>query len=136
MSELVGGCQCGNIRYRTKGAPLSVLACHCIDCQKQSGSAFGLVAVFDEGAFELTSGELKTFDALSEAGREKTGAFCPDCGCRIHHVIAIRPGKVSIRAGTFDDTSTLKPEVHIWTKSKQDWVEIPEGVKTFEGQPG
>jgi hypothetical protein len=116
--------------------PDMVIVCHCTDCQKQSGSAFGLVMVVDEAGFALTRGSVKTFDGVAASGRAKMGAFCPDCGCRIYHKNAARVGKVSVRAGTLDDTSGLEPVAHIWTRDKQPWVVIPEGVKTVEGQPG
>lgn len=135
MTELTGGCQCGATRYKATGPAKQVLACHCTDCQRQSGSAFGLVMVIDEADFQLTKGEVKTFVSIADAGREKTGAFCPECGSRIYHVIAWRPGMLSIRAGTLDDTSWLEPKVHLWTSRKQPWVVIPDGVETYETQP-
>lgn len=136
MTERTGGCQCGATRYKVTGEPKQVLACHCTDCQKQSGSAFGLVMVVEEDAFELTEGSVNSFVSSSDAGREKTGAFCPECGSRIYHLIAWRPGMLSVRAGTLDDTTWLEPTVHLWTRSKQPWVEIPEDVTAYETQPG
>ena len=135
MTELTGRCQCGGVAYKVTAEPDMLIVCHCTDCQKQSGSAFGLVMVVPEGGFELTRGAVKTFDGVAASGKAKQGAFCPDCGCRIYHKNEARPGKISIRAGTLDDTSGLQPQAHIWTKSKQPWVVIPEGVKTVEGQP-
>ena len=131
-----GGCQCGNIRYEVTGEPKQVVACHCTDCQRQSGSAFGLTMVVDEENFRLLQGELKTFESTSAAGRAKLGAFCPDCGTRIYHKPEWRKGSVSVKPGTLDETQWLKPTVHLWTDSKQGWVTIPDDVKAFETQPG
>jgi hypothetical protein len=136
MSTRTGGCQCGATHYEVTGEPKQVLACHCTDCQKQSGSAFGLVMVVEEDAFRLIEGEVKTFVSTSDAGREKTGAFCPKCGSRIYHLIAWRPGMLSVRAGTLDETGWLQPTVHLWTRSKQPWISIPDGATVFETQPG
>ncbi len=136
MTERTGSCQCGAVAYKITVDPDMVVVCHCKDCQKQSGSAFGLVMVVDEAGFELTRGSVKTFHGKAASGRDKMGAFCPDCGCRIYHKNESRPGKLGLRAGTLDDTSGLQPVAHIWTKDKQPWVVIPEGVKTAEGQPG
>lgn len=129
-----GGCQCGNIRYEVVGAPKQVVACHCSDCQRQSGSAFGMTIVVDTADFWLTKGELKTYASRSAANRAKLGAFCPDCGTRIYHQPEYRKGTVSVKPGTLDDTSWLKPNVHLWTSSKQAWVIIPQGVQAFEEQ--
>ena len=131
-----GGCQCGAVRYEVTGEPKMLVACHCTDCQRQSGSAFGETMVVDEANFRLTQGEVKTFESISAAGRGKLGAFCPDCGTRLYHKPEWRQGSVSVKPGTLDETKWLKPTVHLWTSSKQDWVVIPDDVKAFETQPG
>jgi hypothetical protein len=134
--KLTGGCQCGTIRYEITGTPNALVVCHCTDCQRQSGSAFGMTLPVNEVDFRMTKGEVKTYASTSAAGRGKLGAFCPDCGTRIYHKPEWRKGTVSVKPGTLDDTSWLKPEMHLWTSSKQGWVTIPEGVKTFDRQPG
>lgn len=133
--KYTGGCQCGNIRYEIVGKPNALVVCHCTDCQRQSGSAFGMTLPVNESDFRLTQGEVKTYASTSAAGRGKLGAFCPDCGTRIYHKPEWRKGTVSVKPGTLDDTSGLKPGMHLWTSSKQGWVNIPEDVKTFEKQP-
>ncbi len=135
MPEMVGGCQCGMVRYEVAGEPLRVVACHCTACQQQSGSAFGMAVVVNEDDFLLVRGEVNTFTSTSDAGRPKLGAFCPNCGTRIYHKSGARVGKISIRAGTLDDTSWLSPVMHIWTSQKQPWVIIPEGVEVHPTQP-
>ena len=134
-AELRGGCQCGGIRYEVRGAPQQVVVCHCTDCQRQSGSAFGMTLVVKEENFRLTQGELKTFASKSDANRPKLGAFCPECGTRIYHKPEWRKGTVSVKPGTLDDTSMLKPDIHIWTGSKQPWITIPEDVEAHEKHP-
>jgi len=129
-----GGCQCGAVRYEITGEPRRLLVCHCRDCQRQSGSAFGMTLVVGASEFRILEGELKTFSVQSDAGREKLGAFCPSCGTRIYHKLEWRPDAVTIKPGTLDDTSWLEPKMHIWTRSKQPWVVIPEGVETHERQ--
>jgi hypothetical protein len=106
-----------------------------MDCQRQSSSAFGMTMVVDEADFRLTQGAVKTFASLADSGREKLGAFCPDCGTRIYHTAEMRPGMVSVKPGTLDDTSRLKPELHVWTSRKQPWVVIPDGLESWERQP-
>lgn len=121
-----GGCQCGFVRYRVQNCPNTVSICHCRDCQRQSGSAFGMSLALPEGAFELLAGELASFEVTADSGRAKTCAFCPKCGTRILHSSETW---TSLKAGTLDDPSHLIPDGHWWTSSKQDWVEIPRGVK-------
>jgi hypothetical protein len=123
-----GGCQCGGVRYRLEAEPQGLAACHCRDCQRQSGSAFALSLDVPKEAFRLLSGELKTFTVLCDSGRTKECAFCESCGTRIYHC---GEWGMSIKAGTLDDTSSLSPNAHYWTKRKQPWLQIPEGVRCF-----
>lgn len=127
MSELRdGGCQCGKVRYRLEGHPMALAVCHCTECQRQSGSAFGMSLFVPAQSFRLLSGALKAFKVKADSGRTKTCSFCGECGTRIHHQVV--DAALSIKAGTLDDTSDLKPAAHYWTKRKQPWVVIPEGV--------
>ena len=125
-----GGCQCGRIRYRVEGEPLSLAVCHCRECQKQTGSAFGMSLAIRREAFRLTSGELATFSVVCDSGRVKRCTFCGHCGTRIHH--STSDAAVSLKAGTLDDTSWLHPRAHYWTKRKQPWVVIPDGSVCVE----
>ena len=130
-----GGCQCGSIRYEVSDEPRQVVACHCTECQSQSGSAFGMTMVVPEEAFLITKGEPQFYRSTSSTGRAKLGAFCPDCGTRIYHKPEWRKGSISVKPGTLDETGWLRPNVHLWTSSKQGWVTIPEGVEAYERQP-
>jgi hypothetical protein len=112
-----------------------LVVCHCTDCQRQSGSAFGMTLVVAESDFKIMQGEVASWTSQSEAGRGKLGAFCPRCGTRVYHKPEWRRGSVSVKAGTLDDTRWLDPDMHIWTRSKQPWVVIPKGVESHEKQP-
>jgi len=81
-------------------------------------------------SFRLLAGELETFTVVCDSGRTKVCAFCPGCGTRIYHQVL--KAAVSIKPGTLDDTSWLDPGAHYWTKRKQPWVLIPEGVRCVE----
>jgi hypothetical protein len=117
------------VRYRLTGEPLGLAVCHCTECQRQSGSAFGMSLAVPSASFRLLSGELKTFTVSCDSGRTKRCAFCPGCGTRIHHQVL--ETVLSIKAGTLDDTSRLSPLAHYWTRSKQPWVPIPAGARCF-----
>ena len=133
MSERTGGCQCGRVRYRITAEPYMLVACHCKECQRQSGSAFGLSMMVPQDAVAL-EGELKMFERSSDSGRPLKCFFCASCGTRIYHQPAYAP-VVNIRAGTLDDTSRLEPTMHAWVSRKQPWFTIPEGVVTHDEQP-
>ncbi len=94
-----------------------------------------MTLVVNEADFRLMQGELKTFASKSDTGRAKLGVFCPECGTRIYHKPEWRKGTVSVKPGTLDDTSILKPDIHIWTGGKQPWITIPEDVEAHEKHP-
>lgn len=131
-----GGCQCGAIRYQIVAAPLIVYACHCTECQRQSGSAFAMGATVREEHFRITRGSPRIFVRTTDTAKTLACWFCPDCGVRLYHARsdADLPYR-NIRAGTLDDRSWLVPAAHFWTRSAQKWVVIPDGVKRFETQP-
>lgn len=130
----VGGCQCGAVRYEVTGLPLALYACHCTECQRQSGSAFGLSMIVAAGDFHLT-GALKHFARDGGGETEVHGHFCPECGTRIYHSRPGRRDRYTLKPGTLDDTTWLRPSAAIWLRSAQGWAPIPDGWKTFPGQP-
>jgi hypothetical protein len=123
------------VRYRLEGDPITLAVCHCSECQRQSGSAFGMSLVVKSEAFELLAGAPRKFTRSSDSGRRLHCFFCPDCGNRIYHEREGSRGTVNVKAGTLDDRSWLVPAVHVWTAEKQPWVRIDEGTPCFEGQP-
>lgn len=132
-----GGCQCGALRYRINGEPLTLYACHCTECQSQSASAFGLSLWVRRSDLEILSGDLKVWDRPADSGKRTYCSFCPNCGSRIHHAGTLESEVVSMKAGSLDDTSGLRPVGHIWVRSKQPWVAIDRGpdALVFEKEP-
>lgn len=128
-----GGCQCGAVRYTLHAPPVVFYICHCTECQKQSSSGFG--ESFRVRRSDLTiEGNLAQYERAS-AGGGVVGDFCPECGTRLFHHRGKYAETLNIKAGTLDDTRWLKPAGHIWTKSKQPWVNIDENELAYERQP-
>jgi len=109
--------------------------CHCKNCQKITGSAFVVSATVFEAGFEFTRGIPRKATWISDAGNERFGYFCGDCECRVAHGQEPSIGVLSLRAGTFDDTSWIRPAGHIWLKSAQPWFRPPEDSLINDGQP-
>lgn len=130
-----GRCFCGAARYRVAEEPLVVYACHCTDCQKRSGSAFGLSMWVRVSAIEVTRGEVRADVPLGADGRRRPGKVCPLCSVRLWSEPPHRHGLAVVRPGTLDDTSWLKPQAHLWTRSAQRWFAFPMGVPCYEMQP-
>ena len=133
--KLTGQCQCSQIKYRVNGKPITLYTCHCLDCQKQSSSAFGMSLWVAQKDFELISGELKFWSKQLPDGNLKKFAFCADCGTRIYHASEDEPKTISLKAGSLDDTSQLDPVGHIWTKRAQPWLNLNDGRISVNGEP-
>ena len=129
-----GGCQCGAVRYRITADNLTCYACHCRECQKQSASAFGISVPVFVASLEI-EGDLGMWRRPTESGSHTDCHFCMACGTRLYHAGANRPGMVTIKGGSLDDAAELSPVAHIWTKSRQDWLALPEGVPQWAKQP-
>lgn len=134
MSEHRGSCLCGQVHYVCHGDPIAVGLCLCTHCQKQTSSAFSLVAVMQKDALEI-HGELATYRDTGDSGQPVLRSFCPQCGSGIVSDVAIMPDVRIVKAGTFDDTGWLKPNHAIFCDSAQNWVQIPAELQRFNRMP-
>jgi hypothetical protein len=132
---LTGGCQCGSVRYEITANPLAVYVCHCTECQRQSGSAFALSLAVAREALAVVEGAPAVWRRELEGGRIIDCLFCGACGVRLFHNPERNPRASIVKPGTLDDTTWLKPVGHIWTRSAQSWVPIPQTTVNYEGQP-
>jgi len=132
--SLDGGCACGAIRYRLTAAPMIVHACHCRDCQKLTGSAF-VINLWLERKFVEASGAAPV--AFSQppgpSGSPHEIFVCGSCSTQLWSEYHSAPGDtVLLRAGTLDDPSQITPNVHIFTRSKLPWLELPADARVFD----
>ena len=92
--------------------------------------------IVEREQFALEQGEPRSFSRAGESGLSVEGAFCGDCGTRIYHRLERMPTTLNVKAGTLDDTSGLRPAVHVRVSRKQSWLELPEDVPRFDRNPG
>ena len=129
-----GGCDCGAVRYRLLAKPLFVHCCHCRWCQRESGSAFALNALIESDKLERIAGEPEMVRTPSESGYGQLFARCPACRVALwSHYAGAGPASAFVRVGTLDDPDRWPPDIHIFTRSKQPWVVIPEGANAVPG---
>jgi hypothetical protein len=132
---LTGRCQCKSVSYKITSAPLAVYACHCTECQRQSGSAFSLSLLADRGAVAIDEGKPAIWERHHESGRVIDCVICANCGSRLFHEPRANTKITIVKAGSLDDTRWLFPVGHIWTRSAQPWVAIPPDAPNCEVQP-
>jgi hypothetical protein len=124
-----GGCDCRYLRYRLTSRPMYVHCCHCRWCQRESGASFALNALIEADRVVHLGGEPEIVDTPSESGKGQLVARCPKCRVAIwSHYGGNRLSRF-VRVGTLDDPDAFGPDIHIFTRSKQPWVVIPEGAK-------
>jgi hypothetical protein len=131
MRECAGRCACGAVRYRLLSPPLFVHCCHCLDCQRQTGSAFVLNALIEADRVALLSGAPVAITVPTDSGLPHDIYRCPTCQVALWSTYGGRRQLRFVRVGTLDDPAALKPDVHIYTRSKQPWVVLPEDVPAF-----
>ena len=126
---LDGGCTCGAVRYRLTSAPMFVHCCHCRWCQRESGAAFALNAMFESERVVLLRGEPFVVDTPSNSGKGQKITRCPACSIALWSNYAGGGDAVRfVRVGTLDTPDALPPDIHIFTASKQPWVVLPTGT--------
>ena len=125
-----GGCSCGKVRYRLRSEPMFVHCCHCLNCQRQTGSAFVINLLIETDRVELLAGDPKPVDVPRDDGSGQRIFRCPSCQVAVFSEYG-HPGFRFVRAGTLDDPSGVAPDVHIFTRSKLPWVELPESVPAY-----
>jgi hypothetical protein len=124
-----GGCSCGAVRYRLAADPLFVHCCHCLNCQRQTGSAFVINVLIEADRVELLAAQPGPVDVPRGRGKQRIWR-CPTCQVAVYSKYT-SPKVRFVRAGTLDDPSSVQPDVHIFTRSKLPWVALPEGVPAF-----
>jgi hypothetical protein len=129
MSE--GGCACGAVRYRLAVEPMFVHCCHCLNCQRQTGSAFVINLLVEAENVQLLADEVQATSVPRDDGSVQTISRCPSCQVAVFSDYGW-PELKFVRAGTLDDPSAFAPDVHIYTRSKLPWVTLPDGVPSFD----
>ena len=131
MSVREGGCSCGAVRYRLASEPMFVHCCHCLNCQRQTGSAFVINLLIEADRVELLAAEPEAVDVPRDDGSAQRIYRCPDCRVAVFSEYG-GPAVKFVRGGTLDQPASVAPDVHIYTRSKLPWVTLPESVPAFE----
>ena len=124
--ELVGGCLCGAVRYKSTGTPFRQFVCHCGDCRHSGGSAFHVGVAVPRTGFAVTSGELRAYATKGDSGRTVTRSFCPNCGSGIINEPEVWPDHVVIKVGTLDDPKAVAPAHQFYAGSRMPWLSIAD----------
>ncbi len=135
MAQITGSCLCGKVHYSADVEPAFIGVCHCRDCQKFTGSAFGTVIGLPKAALKV-EGPVTSYSKPGDSGQPIERVFCPTCGSPVYDEASVMPGVVMISVGTLDDTSWVKPAMQIYCDSAQAWVSLGGEMQSFAKMPG
>ena len=128
-----GGCACGEVRYSVEGDPMFVHCCHCTSCHRETGTAFATNALYESSRVVTTKGEPEAVLTPSESGRGQQIWRCPTCRVALWSNYGGTVDKIRfVRVGTLDNPAAFPPDIHIYTRSKLPWVQLPEGALAVE----
>lgn len=125
-----GSCLCGSVRYEIRGHPGRITHCHCSQCRKAHGAAFGTYAEINWADFAVLSGEGDVASYASSPGVRRT--FCKRCGSTLQFIRESRLRSFSLAIGTLDDDPGIRPSYHIFVASKAPWFELTDGLPRYD----
>lgn len=126
-------CSCGQLALTAEGEPLRVTVCHCLACQRRTGSAFGLSARFPADRVHV-EGRSSEYVRISDEGEPRTFHFCPQCGATVFYRSPVleQEGAIAVPVGGFADPSFPEPERSIYESRRHGWVGLPDELEHYD----
>jgi hypothetical protein len=133
MNTRSASCSCGQLRIEVQGDPLGVGVCHCLACQRRTGSVFAALASF--AAPFVVSGKASEYVRVGDHGSKLRFRFCPVCGTNLFHTEEGWEKSVSVAVGAFADPSFPPPQVSVYDSRRHPWVQLPGDIRAFDTDP-
>lgn len=131
MSSRQAECSCGQLKVTCEGEPIRVSICHCLACQRRTGSPFGQQARWMAENVTV-EGPATTFVRVGDEGCRITFRFCPTCGSTVYYDIDAMPGQIAVAVGAFAEPSFPAPVFSVYEARKHAWVTVPEGIEHMD----
>jgi hypothetical protein len=128
MSPRHASCSCGQLRLSVEGDPVRISVCHCLACQRRTGSAFSYQARFPRERVEI-GGESRDYVRVSDGGETRTLSFCPQCGSTVFYVLGAAPDVIAVPVGAFADPRFPEPRISVWESRRHAWVGLPADIE-------
>lgn len=123
MTARVATCRCGQLKAEASGDPVRVSVCHCLNCQKRSGSSFAAQARFPADQVRI-SGNASEWVHVNDRGDATDFHFCPTCGSTVWYRGGGLPDLIAVAIGAFADPAFPAPHFSVWEERKHAWVQI------------
>ncbi len=128
MTIRTASCSCGQLTATTTEDPIRVSVCHCLACQRRTGSVFGAQARFRKESTEI-KGQSKQYVRVGDEGSKITFNFCPTCGATVHYEIEGREESIAIPVGAFAEPSFPAPTFSVYEERMHAWVGLPANIE-------
>jgi hypothetical protein len=122
-------CSCGQLRLEAAGDPVRISMCHCLACQRRTGSAFAMQARFTADRVQV-AGRYSDYVRVSDEGDRRTFHFCPDCGATVFFTTEDAPDLIAVPVGVFADPSFPPPTVSVYESRRHPWITLPAAIET------
>jgi hypothetical protein len=133
MSHRTASCSCGQLSIEVRGEPRAVGVCHCLACQRRTGSVFAALAAF--AAPYRVTGSATEYVRAGDQGSRFRFRFCPVCGTNLFHTEEGRGGSVAVAVGAFADPTFPPPVDSVYDCRRHSWVQLPQGINVYEKDP-
>ena len=121
MTTRTATCACGQLRVTCSGDPAMTSLCHCLDCQKRTGSTYGVAAFFPRAAV-VAEGAFQTYRRSADSGFAVNFRFCPRCGSTVFWEPERKPEAIAVAVGAFADPTFPAPSQSVYNQRRHAWV--------------
>lgn len=131
MTTRRAACSCGQLHLTTEGEPVRISVCHCLDCQRRTGSVFAAQARFARERVR-TEGRSTRYLRTGDSGNRATFHFCPECGATVYYVLETQPELMAVPVGAFADPGFPAPSVSVYEERRHPWVGLPADMEHID----
>ncbi len=128
MTTRTAACACGQLTVTCRGEPILVSLCHCLACQRRTGSSYGIAGFFARDAVTV-AGEMRDFIRPSDSGFDVIHHFCPDCGSTVWWEPQRKPDLIAVASGAFADPQFPAPTQSVNERHRHPWVDLSVPAK-------
>jgi hypothetical protein len=128
VNTRTASCSCGQLTATTTEDPIRVSICHCLACQRRTGSIFGAQARFPSESVKI-KGQSKEYIRIGDEGSKATFSFCPNCGATVHYKMEGHESSTAIPVGAFAEPGFPAPTFSVYEERKHSWVGLPENIE-------
>src|ERR1700761_7593231 len=128
MPDHHASCSCGQLTLVARTDPIRVSMCHCLACQRRTGSTYGAQARFASADVEIR-GRSTVWTRIGDEGTRIHFHFCPDCGATVHWIMGDDHSMLAVPVGAFADPTFPPPVYSVYEERRHPWVSVPEDAE-------